>query len=362
MESTTRLIWARCALSSTAVRSNPAGAVSRPEAPAECTGSAAVGAAEGACGLGASTNDNQRPNRTPVNAMSTGTSRLRPDRTGFIVLSLNSPSFCAAPEAPVWSPCMPDPNVLLSIEGPLAVVTVNRPDKRNALDLPTVERFHQALAEIARARCTVFIVTGAGDTSFVAGADINAIKARRRDDALAGINTRLMSAIENHDAVAIAAVNGFAMGGGCELALSCDLRIASQNALFGLPEPTLGIIPAAGGTQRLPRVVGMGRAKEMILTGARWDAKKALEFGLVSEVVPRGELMAAARAMAGRVIAMGPLAIRLAKQALNASANMPLQSGLVFESMIQAVTFESKDKLEGASAFLEKRKPNFSGE
>lgn len=257
---------------------------------------------------------------------------------------------------------MPDPNVLLHIEGPLAMVTVNRPEKRNALDLPTVEEFHRALAEIARARCTVFIVTGAGDKSFVAGADINAIKARRREDALAGINTRLMSAIENHDAVAIAAVNGFAMGGGCELALSCDLRIASENALFGLPEPTLGIIPAAGGTQRLPRVVGMGRAKEMILTGAKWDAKKALEFGLVSEVVPGAELMTAARAMAGRVIALGPLAIRLAKQALNASANMPLQAGLAFESMIQAVTFESKDKLEGASAFLEKRKPNFTGE
>lgn len=257
---------------------------------------------------------------------------------------------------------MPDPNVLLTIEGPLAIVTVNRPEKRNALDLPTVEEFHRALGEIERARCTVFIVTGAGDKSFVAGADINAIKSRRRADALAGINTRLMSAIENHDAVAIAAVNGFAMGGGCELALSCDLRIASENALFGLPEPTLGIIPAAGGTQRLPRVVGLGRAKEMILTGAKWDAKKALDFGLVSEVVPSSELMTAARAMAGRVIALGPLAIRLAKQALNASANMPLQSGLVFESMIQAVTFESKDKLEGASAFLEKRKPNFTGE
>ena len=257
---------------------------------------------------------------------------------------------------------MPDPNILLTIEGPLAIVTVNRPQKRNALDLPTVEEFHEALSEIAKAKCSVFIVTGAGDKSFVAGADINAIKARRRNDALAGINTRLMSAIEDHDAVAIAAVNGFAMGGGCELAHSCDLRIASENALFGLPEPTLGIIPAAGGTQRLPRVVGMGRAKEMILTGARWDAQKALHFGLVSEVVPAADLMTAARAMAGRVIALGPLAIRLAKKALNASANMPLQSGLVFESMIQAVAFESKDKLEGASAFLEKRKPNFTGE
>ena len=257
---------------------------------------------------------------------------------------------------------MPEANVLLSIEGPLAIITVNRPEKRNALDPTTVEEFHGALAEVANARCVVFIVTGAGDKSFVAGADINAIKTRRREDALAPINSRLMSAIENHDAVAIAAVNGFAMGGGCELALACDLRIASENALFGLPEPTLGIIPAAGGTQRLPRVVGLGRAKEMILTGARWDAKRALDYGLVSEVVPSAELMSAARAMAGRVIGLGPLAIRLAKQALNASANMPLQAGLAFESMIQAVTYESKDKLEGASAFLEKRPPRFTGQ
>jgi enoyl-CoA hydratase len=257
---------------------------------------------------------------------------------------------------------MSEANVLLSIEGPLAVITVNRPDKRNALDPRTVEEFHGALAEVANARCAVFIVTGAGDKSFVAGADINAIKTRRREDALAPINSRLMSAIENHDAVAIAAVNGFAMGGGCELALACDLRIASENALFGLPELTLGIIPAAGGTQRLPRVVGLGRAKEMILTGAKWDAKRALEYGLVSEVVPGTELMSAARAMAGRVIGLGPLAVRLAKQALNASSNMPLQSGLAFESMIQAVTYESKDKLEGASAFLEKRPARFTGQ
>jgi len=257
---------------------------------------------------------------------------------------------------------MPEANVLLALEGPLAVVTVNRKEKRNALDLPTVTEFHEALAAISKAGCIAFIVTGAGDKSFVAGADINAIKERRRKDALAGINSGLMTAIESHDAVAIAAVNGYAMGGGCELALACDLRIASENAVFGLPEPTLGIIPAAGGTQRLPRVVGLGRAKEMILTGARWDARKALEAGLVSDVVAPGELMTAARALAARVIGLGPLAVRLAKQALNASANMPLQSGLAFESMIQAVTFESKDKLEGASAFLEKRKPNFTGD
>ena len=257
---------------------------------------------------------------------------------------------------------MSEPNVLLTIEGPLAILTVNRPEKRNALDLRTVEEFHGALAEISNARCTVFVVTGAGEKSFVAGADINAIKARKRNDALAGINSRLMSAVENHEAVAIAAVNGYAMGGGCELALACDLRIASETATFGLPEPTLGITPAAGGTQRLPRVVGLGRAKEMILTGATWDARKALDFGLVSQVVPPSELLGAARAMAARVISLGPLAVRLAKQALNASANMPLQAGLAFESMIQAVTYESRDKFEGASAFLEKRPPKFTGD
>jgi enoyl-CoA hydratase len=171
-----------------------------------------------------------------------------------------------------------------------------------------------------------------------------------------------MTAIEQHEAVSIAAVNGFAMGGGCELALACDLRIASENALFGLPETTLGIIPAAGGTQRLPRVVGLGRAKEMILTAAKWDAQKALAAGLVSDVVPEAQLMTAARAMADRVLALGPIAIRLAKQALNASATMPLPGGLAFESLVQAITYETADKVEGASAFLEKRKPRFTGE
>lgn len=253
-------------------------------------------------------------------------------------------------------------NVLLAIEGRLATITVNRPEKRNALSPEVVSEFHQALDEIARARCSVFIVTGAGDKAFVAGADINSIKVRRREDGLTPINSRLMSAVEQHDAVSIAAINGFAMGGGCELALACDLRIASENALFGLPETTLGIIPAAGGTQRLPRVVGLGRAKEMILTAAKWDARKALDYGLVSEVVPQAELMTAARAMAERVLALGPIAVRLAKQALNASAVMPLPAGLAFESLVQAITYETSDKVEGASAFLEKRKPKFKNQ
>jgi enoyl-CoA hydratase len=253
-------------------------------------------------------------------------------------------------------------NLLLSLEGRVAVLTVNRPEVRNALDGATVDEFQAALAEVWAARTSVLVITGAGDKAFVSGADIRAIRERRRDDALASINSRLMTAVEAHDAVTIAAVNGAALGGGCELALACDLRLAAEQAVFGLPEPSLGIIPGAGGTQRLPRIVGLGRAKEMVLTGARWDAGKALAAGLVSEVVPGPELMTAARAMAERVLALGPLAVRLAKMALNASSQMPLAAGLLYESTAQAVAFESADKREGTTAFLEKRKPEFKGE
>jgi enoyl-CoA hydratase len=253
-------------------------------------------------------------------------------------------------------------NLVLDTAGGVATLTVNRPEARNALDTATVEEFHRALADVRSERCAVLIITGAGDKAFVSGADIRAIRDRRRDDALASINSGLMSAVEAHDAVTIAAVNGYALGGGCELALACDLRVASENAVFGLPEPTLGIIPGAGGTQRLPRIVGLGRAKEMILTGARWDARRALEAGLVSQVVPSARLLDTARAWAGRVLELGPLAVRLAKRALNASTEMPLRAGLLYESALQAVTFESADKMEGTTAFLEKRKARFKGE
>lgn len=253
-------------------------------------------------------------------------------------------------------------NLLLEIEGRLATLTVNRPDVRNALNYATVDEFHQALKEVREAGCGVLIVTGAGDKSFVSGADVRSIRKRRRDEALLGINQRLMSAVEAHDAVVIAAVNGYALGGGCELALAADLRIASENAVFGLPEAGLGIIPGAGGTQRLPRIVGLGRAKEMVLTGARWNARQALDAGLVSAVVPFASLMPAAREMAHKVLALGPLAVRLAKNALNASMQMGLAGGLLYESTAQAITFDSADKLEGTAAFLEKRKPNFTGD
>ncbi len=253
-------------------------------------------------------------------------------------------------------------NLILAVEERVATLTVNRPQVRNALDAETVGEFHHALEAVRAAGATVLILTGAGDKAFVSGADIGSIRARGRDDALRSINSGLMSAVEAHDAIVIAAVNGVALGGGCELCLAADLRIAAEHAVFGQPEPALGIIPGAGATQRLPRLVGLGRAKEMILTGARWDAKTALAYGLVNEVVPGNRLMEAARAMADRILVLGPLAVRLSKMALNLSAQLPLAAGLVYESTAQAITFASKDKMEGTGAFLEKRKPRFTGE
>jgi enoyl-CoA hydratase len=252
--------------------------------------------------------------------------------------------------------------LLLSRDGPVATLTVNRPQLRNALDTSSVREFHAALDEVRGWGSRVLIITGAGDRAFVSGADIRAIRERRRDDALSSINSRLFAAVESHEAVTLAAVNGVALGGGCELALACDLRIAAESAVFGQPEPAIGIIPGAGATQRLPRVVGLGRAKELVLTGARWDARQALQYGLVSEVVPPAELMPAARRMAARVLSLGPLAVRLAKLALNASSQMPLGAGLLYESAVQAISFESADKMEGTTAFLEKRTPRFKGE
>ncbi|MBM3751850.1 MAG: enoyl-CoA hydratase/isomerase family protein [Acidimicrobiia bacterium] len=253
-------------------------------------------------------------------------------------------------------------NIEVTIDGRVATLCVNRPEVRNALDSATVQEMTTALtALIANNEVGAIIITGAGDTVFVSGADINAIRSRGRDDGLAAINQSLFALLDRCPKVTIAAVNGLAFGGGCELAIACDLRVAADHAKFGQPEVALGIIPGAGATQRLPRLIGLGRAKHLILTGDPIDAPTALAWGLVSQVVPGTDVLASARALADRILSRGPLAIRLAKAAINASARVDLESGLLIETLAQALCFQSDDKQEGTTAFLEKRPAKFTG-
>lgn len=253
-------------------------------------------------------------------------------------------------------------SIEVTVDGAVATVCVNRPEVRNALDTATVQAMTAALTTLtADAAVGAIVVTGAGDRVFVSGADISAIRARGRDDGLAAINQSLFALLDRCPKVTIAAVNGLAFGGGCELALACDLRVAATHAKFGQPEVGLGIIPGAGATQRLPRLVGLGRAKQMILTGDPIDAATALDWGLVTSVVPGTEVVPAARALAERILSRGPLAVRLAKVAINAAARVDLESGLLIETLAQAICFQSEDKEEGTSAFLEKRPPRFTG-
>ncbi len=253
-------------------------------------------------------------------------------------------------------------NIQFETRDRIAFITINRPEVRNALDLQTVEELHSVISEIAQDESIgVAILTGAGDKVFVSGADIRDIRARNKQDALKGINSRLFKTVEDCDKPVIAAVNGFALGGGCELALSCDIRLCSENAKFGLPETSLGILPGAGGMYRLPRIVGMGIAKELILTGEAIDAARALQIGLVSRVVPREQLMNAAGEVAEKILSRGPLAIRLAKRSLNMMVHLSTEEAMALESYAQGILFESDDKMEGTSAFLEKRKPKFKG-
>jgi len=250
----------------------------------------------------------------------------------------------------------------VEISESIATITIDRPEVKNALDLATVGEIRAALQTLAsNDEAGVLIITGAGEAAFVSGADINDIRARTRDDGLAAINSSLFAEIERFPRPTIAAINGFALGGGCELALACDIRIAADTAKFGQPELGLGIIPGAGATQRLPRIVGMGRAKHLILTGEIVDAKQALEMGLVSAVTPPGQLQIRARELAKKILRQGPLAAKLAKLALNVSARVDLDSGLLVETLAQALCYGSEDKLEGTTAFLEKRKPKFTG-
>jgi enoyl-CoA hydratase/carnithine racemase len=249
---------------------------------------------------------------------------------------------------------------LATAEG-IAVVTLNRPEARNAINLEVVNELHMALETLGRDGATrVLILTGAGKAAFASGADIRELRERRAADALRGINSSLFLAVERFPLPTIAAVNGYALGGGCELALACDLRIASETARFGQPEVGLGIIPAAGATYRLPRIVGAGRARELILTGRIIDADEALAIGLVNRVVPDDRVLEEARSTALLIARKGPLALRAAKMALQVSVYGP-DAGHDAERLAQAILFESDDKREGMTAFLEGRPPRFTG-
>ena len=255
-------------------------------------------------------------------------------------------------------------NLLCRADQGLATVTVNRPEKLNALNgamLDELERFFAAAASDAAVRAV--IVTGAGDRSFVAGADIDEVSAftalEGRDWGLRG--QALLLRIERMEKPVIAAINGYALGGGLELAMACHLRVAAANARLGQPELKLGIVPGFGGTQRLPRLVGKARALELLLTGDPIGAEEARAIGLVNRVVEPDRLLAEAAALARRILRNGPMAVALTLQAVNQGCEMPLEAALAWEASQYALSCATDDVREGTRAFLEKRKPDFRG-
>ncbi len=245
----------------------------------------------------------------------------------------------------------------------VAIITINRPEKRNALNIKTREEGAHALEELAADNeVRVVVFTGAGDKAFIAGADIAEFAGRTaitQREVMLGRS--LFTAIDGFPKPVIAMVNGYCLGGGCELALACDLRIASDRASFGQPEINLGIIPGGGGTQRLTRLVGEGKAMELILTGEIIDAQTAYNLGLVNMVVPASDLEAKTMEIANRIADKSPVALRMAKEAVKLASRSNLDEGLRREVDLFALCFSSEDKDEGVGAFLEKRKPDFKG-
>jgi len=245
----------------------------------------------------------------------------------------------------------------------VAIVTINRPGKMNALNIQTREEGAAALEELrADEGVRVVVFTGAGEKAFVAGADIAEFAGRTavtQRDVMTGRS--LFTAIDTFPKPVIAMINGYCLGGGCELALACDLRIAGERASFGQPEINLGIIPGGGGTQRLTHLVGEGKAMELILTGEIINAQTAYAYGLVNMVVPMEELEAKTMEIANRIAEKSPIALRMAKEAVKTASRSPLDEGLRREIDLFALCFSSEDKDEGVKAFMEKRKPDFKG-
>jgi len=259
---------------------------------------------------------------------------------------------------------MPYETLLVDVRDRIATITINRPDKLNALNDRTIGELASAAdAAIANGDVGGILLTGTGTKAFVAGADIGELESQGPLDAQArsARGQRAFTRLEQSPKPVIAAISGFALGGGCELALACHIRTATENARFGLPEVKLGIGPGYGGTQRLPRLIGKGRALQMILTGEMIDAAEALRIGLVNAVVPAGQLLEAGESMLRQILAQGPLAVSLSIAAVNRGLEMPLEDGLALEASHFGLLAGTADMKEGMRAFLEKRPPRFSG-
>lgn len=256
-------------------------------------------------------------------------------------------------------------NILIETDGFLGLVTMNRPKVLNALNLDTLRELGEAMTGLeANPEVRVIIITGAGEKAFVAGADISFMQSLNPLQArgFARSGQKVLSQIENLSKPVIAAINGFALGGGCELAMACDIRVASDKAKFGQPEVNLGIMAGFGGTQRLTRLVNPGVAKEMLFTADMYDAQAAYKMGLVNHVVPAEELLEFCKSMARRIASKGPVAVSLTKEAVNQGLEMDLEKALALEADLFALSFTTGDRAEGISAFLGKAKPNFKGE
>ena len=244
----------------------------------------------------------------------------------------------------------------------VAVLTANRPEKHNAMNDLSWRELNECFTWADTApEVKVVILTGAGDKAFIAGADINSLAAKSPTDCLGGAGQKALDKIETCSKPVIAAVNGYAFGGGCEISIACDHRVVSENALFALPETGLGILPGAGGTQRLTRLVGVGRAKDMILLGRKISAQEAVQIGLATKCVPQAELMSEAKKMAAKLIDKGPVALRLAKRVVQASTSSSQDVGMFMELLAFGVLCGTEDTAEGVGAFLEKRAPEYHG-